>query len=396
MSSEPDPRSVIQQLTAVGSDIARLPGRALRIPARAIGLGASVPRRRIGAPPGSLPEIPDHERAPAHISVVRYDAETFEERHGLTLGDAESLRKATGVSWIDVVGASDPEAIRAIGDAFGVHPLVQEDLAHPHQRPKLEYFRRDEDHDDQIFLIARVLHTPADSAGEAFVEQVGLLLGPGYLLTFRPSDSGIFQPIVERIRQNGGRVRRAGADYLAYALIDVIVDHYFVGLEEIGEQIERLEEDIMAAPQRGQQEQIRALRRTMLFLRRAVWPMREVLAALMRDESGLVDDQTKIYLRDAYDHAVQVVDVIESFREVIASLSDLYLSSLSHRLNEVMKVLTVVGTIFIPLSFLTGIYGMNFEYMPELGFRYGYFVFLGAVTSLLVGSLLYFRHRGWI
>jgi magnesium transporter len=383
-------------LAAAGMTLAHLPRLALSFPHRVTGMGPSVPRRRVGAAPGSLPDIPEHERQPARLALFQFQADHLLEQADVSLETLAEMRRQPGVLWVNVIGVRDLATISGLADIFGIHPLAQEDIVHTHQRPKLETFEAGEDREEQIFLVARMLHAAGREDASFTAEQVSFVVGPGYLLTFQEYEGDVFEPVRERLRKGGGRARSRGADYLAYALVDVIIDHYFLALESLGDSIDALEQAILVEPRREQQDQIRILRRTVLFLRRSVWPLREVLAALMREETPLVEDATRVYVRDAYDHIIQVVDIIESFRDVLSTLSDLYLSSLSHRLNEVMKVLTVVGTIFIPLSFFAGIYGMNFAHMPELEWRYGYFAFLGISAALLLGALALFRHRGWI
>jgi magnesium transporter len=383
-------------LSGTAEALSQLPRRALHVPARTLELAASVPRRRVGAVPGVLPEIPEADQTPARIRIFTYSADDFDERGDLSAEDAAALRADGGTLWVDVVGVRDPAAMRALAEAFALHPLVQEDLVNTHQRPKVEAYAETPERDTQLFIVAKMLQVAPGEGRDIQVEQVGFVLGHGYLLTFQELPGDVFEPIRERIRQNSGRLRRRGADYLAYCLLDVIVDHYFVVMEQIGEAIDALEAEIVTEPVREHQHQIRAFRKSVLFLRRSIWPLREVIGTLLRDESSLIDDHTRVYLRDAYDHTIQVVEVMEGFRDVLSTLNDLYLSSLSHRLNEVMKVLTIVGTIFIPLSFLAGIYGMNFEYMPELDYPYAYFIFLGVVALLLIGSLAFFKRRGWI
>jgi len=379
-------------------------GRGIvRLPLRALGLADTTPHRRrsIGQAPGTLREISEEERVPTRIDVLRYDGASVEEHAGVSVAEAAALREGPGVAWIDVVGVRDPATIRALGEAFGLHPLVLEDLTHPTQRPKIESY------DGQLFIVVKMLHAPsepgseppgaeAEGTPEIRVEQVGLILGPDYVISVQEFPGDVFDPIRLRIRQAAGRIRSVGADYLVYSLLDLIVDHYFVVMEGIAFHIEAIEEAVLADPRPELQTEINALRREALFLRRSIWPLREVIASLLRDESPLVTDPTKVYLRDAYDHTIQVVDMIESFRDVLASLVDLYLSSLSHRMNEVMKVLTVIGSIFIPLTFLAGVYGMNFDVMPELHYANAYFILLGVMAAVALGMLALFRLRGWI
>lgn len=379
-------------------------GRGIvRLPLRTLGLADATPHRRrsIGQAPGTLREVSEEERVPTRIDVLRYDGASVEEHAGVSVAEAAALRERPGVAWIDVVGVRDPATIRALGEAFGLHPLVLEDLTHTTQRPKIESY------DGQLFIVVKMLHAPSEpgfehlgaeveGAPEIRVEQVGLILGPDYVISVQEFPGDVFEPIRHRIRQAAGRIRSVGADYLVYSLLDLIVDHYFVVMEGIAFHIEAIEEAVLADPRPELQTEINALRREALFLRRSVWPLREVIASLLRDESPLITDPTKVYLRDAYDHTIQVVDMIESFRDVLSSLVDLYLSSLSHRMNEVMKVLTVIGSIFIPLTFLAGVYGMNFDVMPELHYANAYFILLGVMAAVALGMLALFRLRGWI
>jgi len=383
----------VHSIRSAGKHLVRLPGLVGALPLQAFRLAGAVPRRRVGAPPGTLPEIAPEHHEPARIQAWQYSAEHLSETGEASLDSVEALREGGGTLWVDVVGARDPQTIAGLGRAFRLHPLVQEDLMHTHQRPKIELYPADDEHAEYAFVVVKMLHATADGVA---IEQVGMILGSNFLITVQESQRDVFRPIQDRLRQNAGRVRKEGAGYLAYTLLDVIIDHYFAVIEDLGERIDQLEQAIVDEPRPALQEDLRSMRRAVLFVRRAIWPLREVLSSLQREDTGLLDDRTRIYLRDAYDHTLQAVELIESFRDVLSTLSDLYLSSLSHRLNEVMKVLTVVGTIFIPLSFFAGIYGMNFTYMPELEWRYGYFAFLGVVATLLVGALVVFRRRGWI
>jgi magnesium transporter len=255
------------------------------------------------------------------------------------------------------------------------------------QRPKVE------EYDDHLFCVLRCFH---HDGSELRSEQISLFLLPGAVLTFQEVHGDAFEPVRERVRRGTGRIRRAGADYLAYALVDALVDQFFPLMERLGERIEALEEELVDRPEPETLQAIYRLRRELLLLRRAAWPEREVLGALHRGETKLVRPETQVFLRDAYDHAVQVLEILETYRELAGSMLDVYLSSLSHRMNEVMKVLTIIATIFIPLTFVAGIYGMNFQYMPELTWRWAYPVVLGAMTAIGLALVWYFRRRGWI
>ncbi|MFC1791330.1 magnesium/cobalt transporter CorA, partial [Gemmatimonadota bacterium] len=268
-------------------------------------------------------------------------------------------------------------------------PLVLEDLVNTGQRPKIE------EYDEYIFVVLRMLTLRADGLGVKS-EQVGIILGDGYVLSFQERAGDVWEAVRERIRGASGRIRSRGADYLAYALIDAVVDHYFQILEAFAEQVEKLEEEVLGVPSRETMHRIHDLRQEMFVVRRAVWPLRELTNSLVRTESSLIDSGTGVYLRDVYDHTVQVMDSAETMREVVSGLMDLYLSSVSNRMNEVMKVLTIMASIFIPLTFLAGIYGMNFEVMPELGIAWAYPALLVIMGALGIGLLLFFKKRGWL
>ena len=344
---------------------------------------------------------PEEPPPPARVTVFHYDAERADEHDGISAAEARALADEPGVLWVNVDGVADTATAAAFGEAFGLHPLVTEDLVHTTQRPKLEAYG------DQVFVVARMIRASDLDAATAYcdndpdtaghtIEQVGIVLGDGWVLSFQEEAGDVFDPLRQRIREGVGRVRQAGADYLLYALLDLIVDHTFVTLERVGDAAETLEARALDNPDPDVQAAISGLRREVVLLRRAIWPLREVLAALQREDAPYVEDRTRPYLRDAYDHLVQAVEILESLREVLASVNDLYLSSLGMRQNEVMKVLTVVGTIFLPLGFLTGLYGMNFDNIPELHVRYGYFILLGVMAALTLGTLVYFRRKGWV
>lgn len=358
----------------------------------------------LGQVPGGLPP-PTAGAESARISALHYDADQAESHPDLTPAEARALVDRPGVTWVEVDGLHDTATVGALGQAFGLHPLVVEDLASPIQRPKLEIY--DGDDSAQVIVVARPVLPTALDPGLAYgdgdpstqghvIEQLGLVLGPGWVLSVGSGCTDLLAPIRDRIERGGGHVRQRGADYLLYALLDVVVDTVFSTLERIGDATETLEEQALEDPSPAVQRSITDLRREIVVLRRAVWPLREVLAALQREDVPYVQPSTHPYLRDAYDHLVQAVEILEALREVLGSLFDLYLSALSTRQNEVMRVLTVVGTIFLPLGFLTGLYGMNFDVMPELHWRGGYFVLLSVMAALATGTLAYFRRKGWL
>jgi magnesium transporter len=271
-----------------------------------------------------------------------------------------------------------------------VHPLIQEDIVHTHQRPKLD------PQDDYLYLVVKMLYFDEKHGGELRAEQVSLLVGERNLISFQEDPGDVFDPVRKRIRNGRGFIRSRGPDYLAYAILDVIVDHYFVVLEALSERTEELEDEILGEPRQNIEDEIHDLRRRLTFVRRMTWPMRDLLSQLERLDSSLWADQTQPYVRDTYDHIVQVLDLVEALRDTASGLHDLHMTSLSTRMNEIMKVLTIIGTIFIPLTFIAGIYGMNFENMPELGWTWAYPAVWGLMIALAGALLLYFRRREWI
>jgi len=290
--------------------------------------------------------------------------------------------------WINVGGVHKVEVVEVLGKQFSLHPLLLEDVANTDQRPKLD------DYETYIFLVMKMLSLT--NRQEIAVEQVSLVLGRNYVLSFQENGTDVFQPVRERLRGGKGRMRQSGADYLLYALVDAIVDQYFAVLELLGEKIEALQHMVVADPQPETLKAIHALKRQLLFLRRAVWPLRDVMNNLSRSDCPFLQQSTKVFFRDVYDHVVQIVDTIETLREMVSASLDIYLSSVSYRLNAVMRVLTVITTIFMPLSFIASIYGMNFEYMPELKLQWGYPVVLGVMVIVGVGMLLLFKNKRWL
>jgi magnesium transporter len=318
---------------------------------------------------------------------MRYSKDRVEE--GRMEGDTTDLLSPDSVLWVNVDGLHDVGLIQRLGGEFSLHPLILEDVVSVGQRAKSE------EHEERLFVVIQMLTTDFDH-GKVTSEQVALVLGEGFVLSFQERAGDVFEPVRDRIRSEGSRIRARDADYLAYALVDAVVDHYFSVLEELGGQVERLDLEVMEDPSQATMRAIHELKQEMLVIRRAVWPVRELVNGMIRSESALIRDSTKTFLRDVYDHAVQIIDTAETLRDVVSGLMDLYLSSVSNRMNEVMKVLTIMASIFIPLSFLAGVYGMNFDFMPELHFRWGY-PLLVAVMAGTAGSLLaLFRRRGWL
>lgn len=347
-------------------------------------------RRRIarvtpGTPPGTL--APPDSAAPARISVLTWtrDGATFRDAAGIDAALAGVLPGA--ITWINVDGLGDVGVLTRLGERFGLHPLALEDVFNVPQRPKVERY------DKHMFIVMRTMRLAGGGIEE---EQVSLFFGPDWLVTVQErSDGDCFQPVREAIRAGRGRAREAGADYVAYLLLDAVVDAYFPVIEHFGERMQALESAAIDDATEAVLVDMQRMRHELLALRRAVWPMREEIAILQRDESGLVTAETRVFLRDVYDHAVQALEIVESLRETAVSVMEVYLSVQNRRLNEVMKVLTVIATIFIPLTFIASIYGMNFAHMPELSWRYGYAWALGLMAVTAGGMIAYFKRRGW-
>jgi magnesium transporter len=327
----------------------------------------------------------------AKLSVISYDQVNLQEKEINKVEEVFSFRNKQSVTWLNVDGVHQIEILEQVGKHFGLHPLVLEDIASTGQRPKMEDF------DDYIFVVLRMLRfDEKEKENEIKTEQISLLLGPDFVISFQEKEGDVFDSIRERIRNNKGRIRKMGADYLAYALIDAVVDNYFMILEKLGETIEEIEEKLVTNPTSETLHTLHDLKREMVFLRKSVWPLREVINRLERSESPLINKSTYVYLRDVYDHTIQVIDAVETFRDMLSGMLDIYLSSVSNRMNEVMKVLTIIATIFIPLTFIAGIYGMNFRYMPELEQAWSYPAILILMLIITITMLVYFRRKKWI
>jgi magnesium transporter len=340
----------------------------------------------VGAPPGTL-VLPD-EAVPVTIRVMAYGPEGVEERRDVPPEDLPGLLAADRVTWIDVQGLGDEVVLRRLGQIFDIHPLALEDVVNVPQRPKAEAYDR------QHLVITRMMKPADDDTLD--VEQVSLFVGPRYLLSLQERAGDVFDPVRARIRAGKGLIRRSGPDYLAYALIDAILDGYYPVLERLGDRIQHLEERVLRAATRASRLGIHRVRRDLLVLRRAVWPQREAVAALVREESPLITPTVRQYLRDCLDHAVQILDVIDTYHELAGNLMDMHQASVGQRSNEVMKVLTIMASIFIPLTFLAGLYGMNFDYLPELHYRWAYPLLLLLMVSVALGMVIYFRRQGWL
>jgi magnesium transporter len=345
--------------------------------------------RKAGLPSGSVVYTGERQGGPVRISVIDFDEASFRETVVTSVEDLAPFRDRPTVTWINVDGVHDVELLEKLGESFGLHRLVMEDISNTDQRPKME------DYGDHLYVVLRMLSVGPD--GGIVSEQLSLVLGGNFLLSFQEGIEGdVFSVIREHLRTGRGRVRKMRADYLAYAMIDAVVDHYFVVLEKLGERIESLEAELISDPKRETLGQLYAHKREMIFLHNAVWPLREVVAALGRHDSSLIAESTSPYLRDVYDHVTHIMDSVDIHREMLSGMLDVYLSSVSNRLNEVMKVLTVISLVFMPLTFIAGVYGMNFRYMPELQWRYGYGLALLLMLGVAGFMVAYFRRRKWL
>jgi magnesium transporter len=323
------------------------------------------------------------------ITIIDYDEVHFQEREIEKIEECFVFRDRPTITWINVDGLHQVEILETLGECYGLHPLVLEDILNTDQRPKME------DYGDYIYIVLKMLDQN-NKGNEIVTEQISLILGPNFVFSFQERAGDTFDQIRERIRNSKGRIRKMGADYLAYTLLDSIVDNYFIILEKLGEKIEFLEEELVTRPIPETLQAIHHLKREMIFLRKAVWPLREVVGSMERGEPPLVKETTRIYLRDVYDHTIQVIDTIETFRDMVSGMLDIYLSSVSNRLNAVMKVLTIIATIFMPLTFIAGIYGMNFKYMPELEWYWGYPAVWLVVVIIGISMLIYFKKKRWL
>jgi magnesium transporter len=345
--------------------------------------------RKAGLPPGTLIHIGERKAEELKITLIDYDETNFQERELKTIEECFLFKDKPTVTWINLDGLHQVEVLEKLGGCYGIHPLVLEDILNTDQRPKME------DYGEYIYIVLKMLNYNAKS-NEILAEQISLILGSNFVFSFQEKEGDVFDPLRERIRMGKGRIRRMGADYLAYALLDAIVDNYFIILEKLGEKIELLEDKLVSQPKPETSQTVHHLRREMIFLRKAVWPLREVVSGLERGGASLIQQSTGIYLRDVYDHTVQAIDTIETYRDMLSGMLDIYLSSISNRTNAVMKVLTIIATIFMPLTFLAGIYGMNFRFMPELEWRWGYPVIWLVMIGIGVFMLVYFRKKKWL
>lgn len=349
----------------------------------------SKKKKKVGLPPGTLIYTGDKIKEKTKIKITDYNEDrfNFQEFKDLQI-DLTRIEKNL-IRWIDIYGLAQVQVIEEIGNQFNLHPLVLEDILSPNQRPKLE------DYGNYIFLVLKKLKW--NQKEEEFeYEQISLILGDNYVISFQERDTNLFAPIYERIQVPKGRVRTMGADYLFYVLVDIIIDNYFIVLEKVGESIEYIEDILIKNPEPETLQLIYRLKRSSIELRKSIWPIREVINKLQREQSDLIKDELQIYLRDIYDHIFRISDLLENYRDIIFGMLDMYLSSVSNRMNDIMKVLTIISTVFIPLSFLAGFYGMNFLNMPELSQPIAYPILIIIMVSIALVMLYFFKRKKWI
>ncbi len=347
-------------------------------------------RSKPGTPPGTVQ--PDTNAVPTQIRVMAFSASALHETALQSVDQLRPLLQHWPVIWIDVTGLGNAETVNQLGQLFSLHPLALEDVVNVHQRAKLEQYK------DHLFIVARMCNPEDQSA----TEQISLFLKDGVLLTFQERPGDCWNPVRDRIRQARGRLRSSAADYLAYALIDSIIDSYFPVVDQLSDQLDNLDEEVTARVHISQMQRVHALRGQLLALRRSIRPHREMINELTRAEVNIITDETRVFFRDCYDHVIQVIDMVDTYRELTADVRDFYMSSVSNRMNEIMKVLTIIATIFMPLSFIAGVYGMNFDgsvspwNMPELHWAFGYPMALGSMVVTAIGFLWFFKRKGWI
>lgn len=344
---------------------------------------------KAGMPPGTLIHIGERKAENIRLSIIDYDEKGLEEKELKTIEESFIYKDKPSITWINIDGLHDVEIIAKIGNEFDLHPLIMEDILHTNQRPKMEDF------ENYLFIVIRMLYYDK-TENEIISEQLSLILWKNLVISFQESSGGIFEPVKERLRKDKGRIRKMGPDFLLYALMDTVVDNYLIVLENINERVEELEEELISRPEPGTLEAIHNFKRELIFLKKSLWPLRDLIGILERGESELIQEKTTVYFKDVYDHTIHMIDTVETYRDLVSGMMEVFLTSISNKMNEVMKMLTIIATIFIPLTFIAGVYGMNFNYMPELSWRYGYFMAL--LIMLLVGivMLIWFKRKNFL
>ncbi|KWT86090.1 magnesium/cobalt transporter CorA [Candidatus Magnetominusculus xianensis] len=346
-------------------------------------------KRSVGLPPETPVHIGEIKTDKVKITSVRYDDHDIVISEQAAISECFPLKDKPAITWINIDGLHEVHIIEELGKLAGIHPLTVEDILNTEQQPKIDFF------DDYVFVEMPVI-TLTEADEPVCIEQLSIVMGKTYVFSFREKESDVFKPLMHHLEYNKTLIRKMGADYLAYALIDIVVDNYFAVIEKLGDDVDSVEENVLRTAAPEILTNIHKLRRGFIRLRKAVWPMREIVSTLVREQSGLIGEPSKVYLKDLYDHVIQVNYTLETYRDVIYGLHDIYLTNLNTKMNEIMKFLTMIGTIFIPLTFITSIYGMNFEYMPELKWHWGYFTVLGCMFAAAVSFIVLFKRKKWI
>ena len=347
-----------------------------------------IKAKEVGLAPGTLVHVGEQKIEKPELTIIDYDPERLERHDDVTIDACIPLKETDSVSWINLYGLHDIDLIEQLGENFGIHKLALEDILNTTHRPKFEIF------DDYVLIILKMLSFDEEKV-HVIAEQFSFVFGKKHVLSFQERRGDVFNGVRERLERKSGRIRHRGTDYLVYALIDSVVDSYFHILERIGDHLEALEQDLIREPTQDCLNRIYHFKNQLLALRKSIWPLREVIAEMQKEECTLIDPSTQVFLRDLYDHSIQVIDTVEIFRDTVSGLLDLYMSSVSNRMNEVMKVLTIMASIFIPLTFIAGIYGMNFEYMPELKWRWAYPAIWMVMGATVAGMVLFFKKKRW-
>jgi magnesium transporter len=346
-------------------------------------------KNKVGLSPGSIIHIGEQKTSNIILQHYEYDMDDLVVRDLKNISECFPYISKSSVSWVNIDGLHDVDVIETLGKNLNLHPLTLEDIANTNQRPKIE------DYGEYLFCAIKML-TCDDPKHELEIENVSIILGPTYIITYQERPGDVFDPVRERLKNKNGRIRKMKADYLAYALIDTIVDNYFVVLEKLGERIEELEDELVEKPSQNSLQEIYHLKREFIYIRKAVWPLREIMSFFQKSDSPLIVDTTKRYIHDLYDHTAQIIDTCETSRDMLSSMLETYLSSISNKMNDVMKILTIFTTIFIPITFISSMYGMNFKNIPETEYQWGYFVVWGVNILIAIFMLAFFRRKRWI
>lgn len=364
-------------------------GQSPRIRGAAGSSGIRGKRIRPGSFPGAVVFVGEQRLAKVQIDVIHYDGHGWSEELDVSVRSCADVVRQDSITWMNVSGVHDVDLVERLGECFGIHPMTLEDIANTTQRPKVEEFP------GYVFMVLKMIAFNEDTQN-IDIEHVSAILGDHFVISFLEDDGDVFDAVRDRIRASSGRIRWMKADYLAYSLLDAVVDHYFLAVERMGDIIEEVDDRLLEDPHPGDIKEIHGLKRSILSLRKAVWPIREELATICKSESTLLTTESRVFWRDLYDHCIQIIDLVETHRDILGGMHDTYLSTLSHRMNEVMKVLTIISTIFIPLTFIAGVYGMNFKEMPELQWRGGYYSVWAVMIVISASLYLFFRRKQWL